>query len=426
LLFKRLPSFFCFSKEQVSWAFYDWGNSAFSTTVMAGFFPVFFKKYYAADYSSIESTAFLAYSNAIALFLVLISAPVLGQYTDRSSNKKKALISLTFLGAVSCLALALLSQGSAFAAALFFIVANFAFATACAPYDSLLVNVSSEKESDRVSSLGYSLGYLGGGILFALNLLMYQKPELFGLADGPAAIKASFASVGVWWLLFSLPLMLVVKEKDKKLLDNKQESFFFNNIKNVFRHSVPVKTFLIAFFLYSDGVGTVIRMAVDYGSSIGIETGELMVALLAVQIIAFPATLALAKVVEHLSPKKTIFILLMNYVVVVSWGALLRSKWEFFAIIVLIAISQGGVQALSRSLFMRLIPVSRSGEFFGVYNLLGKFAGIIGSTLMGSIAWLSGSHRLGLLSVAILFIAGAWFLKKVNLKGDTANVVSLA
>lgn len=426
MLSKKLPSFFRFTKEQISWAFYDWGNSAFSTTVMAGFFPVFFKKYYASQYTSTESTAFLAYANAIALFLVLISAPVLGQYTDRGANKKKTLISLTFLGAISCFALSLLSQGAAFLAVLFFVISNFAFATACAPYDSLIVDISSEKEADRVSSLGYSLGYLGGGILFALNLLMYKIPELFGLADGSAAIKASFAGVGLWWLVFSVPLIFVVKEKEKKLLKKKQESFFFNNIKNVLRYSVPVKTFLIAFFLYSDGVGTVIRMAVDYGSSIGIDTGELMVALLAVQIIAFPATLALAKIVELLSPKKTIFVLLVNYILVVSWGALLRSKWEFFAIIVLIAISQGGVQALSRSLFMRLIPASRSGEFFGVYNLLGKFAGIVGSTLMGSIAWLSGSHRLGLLSVAVLFIVGAWFLKKVNLKGDTANVVSLA
>lgn len=393
---------------------------------MAGFFPIFFKKFYASDYSSSESTAFLAYSNALALLLVLITAPVLGQYTDRSHNKKRALFSLTLLGALSCVALSLLAQGEVLLSALFFILSNFAFSTACAPYDSLLVSVSSPKDSDRISSLGYSMGYLGGGILFALNLVMYQKPELFGLADGAMAIRAAFALVGVWWLLFTLPLLFYVKEKAFDSKPTEQNSFFLKNIKRVFTHSPQLKIFLIAFFLYSDGVGTVIRMAVDYGVSIGLESGDLMLALLAVQIIAFPATLLLAKIVERIAPRTVVLWLLFNYVVIVGWGALLRSKWEFFAIILILSFSQGGVQALSRSIFMRLIPPAKAGEFFGVYNLLGKFAGIIGSTLMGSVAWLSGSHRLGLASVAVLFIAGAWFLKKVDLKGKTSNGVSLA
>ncbi|MEZ4815362.1 MAG: MFS transporter [Bdellovibrionota bacterium] len=426
MLSKYFPSFFKFKKDQWAWSMYDWANSAFATTVMAGFFPVFFKKFYAANYSSSESTAFLAYANAVALLLVLVTAPVLGQYTDRSHNKKKALLSLTVLGALSCIALAFLSQGAVLYSVLLFITGNFAFSTACAPYDSLLVSVSTDKEADRVSSLGYSMGYLGGGILFAINLLMYQKPELFGLADGAAAIKASFASVGVWWLIFTLPLMLSVHEKDFDTNNEEQEGLFLKNIKRVFTHSPQLKIFLIAFFLYSDGVGTVIRMAVDYGVSIGLEAGELMLALLMVQIVAFPATLLLAKLVEKVSPRKAILGLLMNYVLIVLWGSVLHSKWEFFVVILLLAFSQGGVQALSRSLFMRLIPASKAGEFFGVYNLLGKFAGIVGSTLMGTVAWLSGSHRLGLASVAVLFIAGAWFLKKVDLKGDRANGVSLA
>jgi len=419
LLSKSLPKFFKFTKEQWSWSFYDWGNSAFATVVMAGFFPVFFKKFYAVDYTSSESTAFLAYANALALLLVLITAPVLGQYTDRSKNKKKALFSLTLLGALSCISLSLLSEGAVALSALFFILGNFAFSTACAPYDSLMVSVSDSKESDRISALGYSMGYLGGGILFTLNLVMYQKPELFGLADGATAIRTSFALVGIWWLVFTLPLLFFVKEKSFESKSNEQNSFFLENIKTVFTYSPQLKIFLIAFFLYSDGVGTVIRMAVDYGSSIGLESADLMLALLGVQVIAFPATLLLAKVVERIAPKKVVLWLLFNYVVIVVWGSLIRSKWEFFSIILILAFSQGGVQALSRSIFMRLIPPAKAGEFFGVYNLLGKFAGIIGSTLMGSVAWLSGSHRLGLASVAVLFIAGAWFLKKVDLKGET-------
>lgn len=393
---------------------------------MAGFFPVFFKKFYASQYSSSESTAYLAYANAIALFLVLLTAPALGSYCDRSHHKKKALFMLTVLGAASCVGLFFLSQGQAWLAALFFVVANFAFSTACAPYDSLLVSVSSEKEADKVSSLGFGLGYLGGGILFAIHLMMYQFPAWFGLGDSVQAVKWAFASVGLWWIIFSFPLMMNVDERSFELSGTRvSSSFFLSNIKKVFLHSQQVKIFLIAFFLYSDGVGTVIRMAVDYGASIGLGTGDLMLALLMVQIIGFPATLLLAKCVERYAPKKVILLLLFNYVLIVSWGALLKNRWEFFAIITLLAISQGGVQALSRSLYLRLIPASKAGEFYGVYNLVGKFAGIIGSTLMGSVAWLSGSHRLGLLSISVLFLSGAWFLKKVNLKGDKANGLSV-
>jgi UMF1 family MFS transporter len=418
LSFKGLK-FFKFSREQWSWSLYDWGNSAFATTVMAGFFPLFFKKYYASSFSATESTAYLAYANALALLLVLITAPTLGKYTDRQDNKKKALFLLTLMGAASCIALAFLGQGAAVPAALCFMAASFAFSTACAPYDSLLVSVANENEADRVSSLGYALGYLGGGILFAVNLVMYQKPELFGLADGPSGIKAAFASVGVWWIVFTLPLMFSVKEKTFRSSSDAASTkplHFFKSIKEVFLYSPQLKTFLIAFFLYSDGVGTVIRMAVDYGVSIGIDSGELMIALLAVQIIGFPATLLLAKVVEKIPQKTAIMILIFNYLVIVIWSSLLHSKWEFFAVIGLLAFSQGGVQALSRSLFVRLIPNARAGEFFGVYNLLGKFAGIIGSTLMGSVAWLSGSHRLGLSSVALLFIGGAIALRKLKIK----------
>ncbi len=392
---------------------------------MAGFFPIFFKNFYAAGYSSTESTAFLAYANAASLLLVLMTAPSLGQYTDKANTKKKALAALVLLGALSCIALAFLGQGAVWGAVIFYGLASFAFATSCAPYDSLLVSVSTEKESDRVSSLGYALGYLGGGILFAINLWMYQSPQSFGISDGPSAIKAAFVSVGIWWALFTIPLLLWVKERLFDTQEKKAQAFFVQNIKNVLSFSPEVKMFLIAFFLYSDGVGTVIRMAVDYGVSIGLEPSELMVALLAIQIIGFPATLFMAKLVERVSPKKAVIFLVLNYLVVVIWGSLVREKWEFFVVIALLAISQGGVQALSRSLFLRLIPASRAGEFFGVYNLLGKFAGIIGSILMGSVAWLSGSHRLGLASVAILFIAGAWFLKKVNIKGEEANGVSL-
>jgi UMF1 family MFS transporter len=317
----------------------------------------------------------------------------------------------------------LIVQGAVFASLAAFIFANFAFSTACAPYDSLLVSVAKDEEADRVSSLGYGMGYLGGGLLFALNLWMYQSPSFFGLADGVSAIKASFITVGVWWLIFSAPILILVKEKDlgqkksqKLSEESPQESahVFIKSIFNVFKESKNLGFFLLAYLLYNDGVGAVIRMAVDYGVSIGIDSGELMGALLAVQLIGFPATILVGGLTKKFPPRKVIFAMIVNYLIIIAWSSVLRSKWEFFCVVCLLACSQGAIQALSRSFFMKLIPKEKAGEYFGVYNLFGKFSGIIGSMLMGSVTWLSGSHRLGLLSIASLFLAGAFLLSKVK------------
>ncbi|MEI7440873.1 MAG: MFS transporter [bacterium] len=408
-----------FSKEQWAWSFYDWANSAFATTILAGFFPIFFKQYYAAQLDSTQSTAYLGYANALSLLLVVFTAPTLGQLSDKSHNKKKILLFLTSLGAFASIAMGFIAQGAIWGSLASFIFANFAFSTACAPYDSLLVSVANDEEADRVSSLGYGMGYLGGGILFALNLWMYQNPTLFGLSDGVSAIKASFVTVGVWWLLFSSPILSFVKEKDLGIKSSKNSAqeaphVFIQSIFNVFKESKNLGFFLLAYLLYNDGVGSVIRMAVDYGVSIGIGSGELMIALLAVQLIGFPATILVGGLTKKFPPRRVIFAMIVNYLIVIAWSSVLHSKWEFFCVVFLLACSQGAIQALSRSLFMKLIPKEKAGEFFGVYNLFGKFSGIIGSMLMGSVTWLSGSHRLGLLSIASLFLAGAFLLNKVK------------
>ncbi len=408
-----------FSKEQWAWSFYDWANSAFATTVLAGFFPIFFKKYYASQLNFTQSTAYLGYANALSLFLVVLAAPTLGQLSDRSHAKKRILFLLTFLGAAASVSMGFIFEGVVFGSLAAFILANFAFSTACAPYDSLLVSVAKDEEADRVSSLGYGMGYLGGGLLFALNLWMYKNPSFFGLEDGASAIKASFVTVGLWWLIFSIPTLTVVQENNlanKKVDDHSKESVhvFLKSIFNVFRESKNLGFFLLAYLLYNDGVGSVIRMAVDYGVSIGIDSGELMVALLAVQLIGFPATILVGGLTKKISPRKVIFAMIVNYLMIICWSSFLHSKWEFFCVVCLLACSQGAIQALSRSFFMKLIPKEKAGEYFGVYNLFGKFSGMLGSILMGSVTWLSGSHRLGLLSIASLFLAGAFLLNKVK------------
>lgn len=414
-----------FSKEQWAWSFYDWANSAFATTVLAGFFPIFFKKYYASQVDPAQSTAYLGYANALSLFLVVLAAPTLGRLSDKSQAKKRILFFLTLLGSLTSISMGFIAQGAVFFSLGAFIFANFAFSTACAPYDSLLVSVAKDEEADRVSSLGYGMGYLGGGLLFALNLWMYQSPSFFGLTDGAVAIKASFVTVGLWWLVFSTPTLLFVAEKDLTKKNSRDQSheksqeslhIFVKSIFNVFKESKNLGFFLLAYLLYNDGVGSVIRMAVDYGVSIGIDSGELMLALLAVQLIGFPATILVGGLTKKFPPRKVIFGMIVNYLIVIAWSSVLHSKWEFFCVVCLLACSQGAIQALSRSFFMKLIPKEKAGEYFGVYNLFGKFSGMIGSMLMGSVTWLSGSHRLGLLSIASLFLAGAFLLNKVKSK----------
>jgi MFS transporter, UMF1 family len=403
---------------QWSWIFYDWANSAFSTTVMAGFFPIFFKLYYSAGVDVKTSTAFLGFSNTLASLLIGISVPILGAVADSGSYLKKFLAFLTVLGAMATAALALVGQGEWMLASLIFVVASFAFGAAISAYDAMLPLVSGKKNVDYISSLGYAFGYLGGGVLFAINVLMYQKPALFGLADGAQAIKVSFVSVSLWWILFSIPLFLNVKEPKVRPMGFKKHfkegilriSQTFGRLKEY----KMVGVFLLAFFLYNDSVGTTIKMAVDYGMSLGFKASDLIVALLIVQFIGFPCAYLFGVLAKRLHPKKGIYFSIVVYIGTVLWAMNMHEVWEFYVLAGLIGLVQGGIQALSRSYYSRLIPEGRSGEFYGFYNLLGKFTGLLGPALMGITALVSGSSRLALLPVLVIFVLGGLVLRFVQ------------
>ena len=403
-----------------SWAFYDWGNSAYSTTVMAGFFPLFFKEYWADPHNPNQSTFYLGMANSIASIVVASLAPLLGSIADQGSAKKKFLIFFAFLGVIMTGGLWMVSQGNWQMAVLFYVIATIGFASGNVFYDSLLPGLASEERVDIVSSLGFGLGYLGGGLLFLVNVFMYLKPEIFGISDGATAIKLSFLSVAVWWAVFTIPLILFVPEpKNYDAVDIKnaiqmgwiQLIQTFDEIRNM----KVVGTFLLAYFFYIDGVDTIIKMAVDYGMSLNFSGESLIIALLIVQFVAFPAALIYGQLASKVGIKTAIMIGIIAYSFITFLGYFITKAWHFYVLAILIGLFQGGIQALSRSLYTRIIPVEKSAEFFGFYNMLGKFAAIIGPALMGTISLVTGSARLGILSILLLFILGAFFLNKVDL-----------
>jgi len=406
-------------KSIFGWCMYDWANSAFATTVMAGFFPVFFKQFWSAGVDSTLSTARLAMANSISGVIVALSAPVLGAIADRGSTRKTFLLLFAALGAAMTASLYLVSEGLWSAAVLLYILAAIGFSGANIFYDALLTSVASEKKIDMVSALGFSLGYLGGGLLFALNVWMTLRPGTFGFADAGAALRFSFLCVAVWWAVFSVPLFLFVREpgKDRAVSGFAMVRAGFTQLKNTFREARHLRTvflFLAAYWLYMDGVDTIVRMALDYGMSIGFETNDLLLALLMTQFVGFPAAIAFGYLGKRIGARRGIFIAIALYFFISIWGAFIQHKTEFYILAVAIGLVQGGIQALSRSFYARIIPPDKSAEYFGFYNMLGKFAVVLGPVLMGGVGLLLKSmgfssdtaSRAGLSSIALFFLVG--------------------
>jgi len=414
-------------KAVVSWAMYDWANSAFATTVMAGFFPVFFKQYWSAGADSTVSTARLGLANSIAGITVALFAPVLGAIADRGSSKKKFLVFFAFMGIVMTTSLYMVSRGNWPMAIMLYIIATIGFSGSNIFYDSLITGVSSGEKMDFVSALGFSLGYLGGGLLFAINVWMTLSPGTFGFLDAAEAVQFSFLTVGIWWAVFSLPIILFVKEPENEKTGDglsviKAGLLQFRNTFREVRHLKTIFLFLAAYWLYIDGVDTIVRMAVDYGMSIGFQSNDLIVALLITQFVGFPSAIVFGYIGQRIGAKQAIFIAIGVYLFVSLWAAFMQDKVEFYILAVIIGLVQGGIQAMSRSFYGRIIPVEKSAEYFGFYNMLGKFAAVFGPILMGGTGLLvksmgysnSIASRAGIASISIFFIAGGLLLYFVD------------
>ena len=407
------------NKKVWAWTVYDWANSAFSTTVMAGFFPIFFEKYWSNPNDVIQSTYQLGWANSLASIVIAALAPFLGAIADRGSAKKKFLIFFCYMGMVMTGGLYMVGQGQWQMAVMVYIAASVGFMGANIFYDSLLPSVAPKEKMNYVSSLGFALGYIGGGLLFLINVLMYLHPQWFGVADAATAIKLSFLSVAVWWGVFTIPLLLFVPEP--QISDSlplvRAISAGYRQLRITFTQIRQLKIigmFLLAYWLYIDGVDTIIRMSVKMGSSLGFEAGDLITALLMVQFIAFPAALGYNWFASKIGTKKAVLIAIGGYSVVTLLAYFMTVKLHFYILAALIGLFQGGVQALSRSLFTRLVPRGKEAEFFGFYNMLGKFAAVIGPIMMGWVTLATGNVRLGILSILILFISGALLLQKVD------------
>lgn len=377
-----------FSRPVYGWAIYDWANSAFATTVMAGFFPIFFKGYWSAGTDVNVSSAQLAFGNSIASGLVFLLAPFLGAIADRGSAKKRFLITFAYLGAAMTAGLFWVEKGDWQMAIWVYVLGVVGFSGANIFYDSMITDIAAEDDVDVVSGFGYSLGYLGGGLLFLINVLMTQMPEAFGIPDAATAVRLSFLSVALWWGGFTIFTIFWVPEKRsarpkgawQAVVDGLRQ---LNETRLKIKRLRVIGIFLLAYWLYIDGVHTIIRMAVDYGKSLGFEDGNLIVALLVVQFVGFPAAIIYSRFGQKWDVRKAIFLAIGAYVIITLWGVFMTNIVEFYAIAVMVGLFQGGIQALSRSYFSRLIPKGQAGEFFGFYNMVGKFGAIFGPFLMG-------------------------------------------
>ncbi len=410
-------------KSVWSWALYDWANSAYVTVVMAGFFPVFFKQYWSAGAEVTVSTAQLGLANSLSGLVMGVLAPILGAIADRGQAKKKFLIFFTYSGALMTLGLVWVRQGNWQMAAALYVLSVIGFSGANIFYDALLPGVASKKKMDSVSARGYALGYLGGGLLFAVAIWMTARPEAFGIASKETAIKISFILVGLWWALFTIPLILFVPET-AGAWEIKSPTPIRDGLRQIQATFCEIRTmkniflFLLAYWFYMDGIDTIIRMAVDYGLSLGFVFTDVLLALLITQFVGFPSALVYGKLGERIGARNAIYSGLGVYLVVVIWAIVMKDKAEFYALAVLIGLVQGGVQALSRSFYARLIPQEKAGEFFGFYNMLGKFAVIIGPALLGAVGNLTSNPRLGIAAIAVLFIAGGSLLYFVEEKQE--------
>ena len=409
------------NKSVYSWAFYDWANSAFATTVLAGFFPIFFKEFWSIGTDATVSTFRLGAANSAASLIIVVLAPILGAIADAGGSRKRWLMVFALMGIVMTGALYFIEQGSWGAAIGIYAIAALGFSGANIFYDSLLVSVAPEDKLHFVSGLGFAMGYLGGGILFSFNVWLTLWPEFFGLDDATTAVRLSFICVAVWWAIFSVPLLLFVKEPDRTSNQGDESTVkrAFKQLKLTFskiRQLRMVFLFLLGYWFYIDGVDTVIRMAVDYGLSLGFDSNVLIVALLVTQFVGFPSAIVFGKLGENIGAKPGIVICIGVYLAITVWAVFIDEVYEFYVMAIAVGLVQGGVQALSRSLYAQIIPQRMAGEFFGFYNMLGKFAAVIGPVLMGWTGLIFGNPRVSILSLAILFIIGAFLLSRVNVE----------
>lgn len=406
-------------KGILSWCLYDWANSAFATTILAAVFPIFYSEIAANGLPKATATSYWGYTNTIAMMIIALSSPLLGSIGDYTSKRKRFLFIFAAMGIIATGFLFFIQRGQWFIASVLFIFGRMGFGGGNIFYDSLLPYVAHENIIDQISSLAYALGYLGGGLLLAINLLMILKPKLFMIPDPALATRFSFLSVALWWALFSLPIFVNVSEPGNPLSEN-PSTILKNSLKeliNTFHRITDFKEpckFLLAFWLYNDGIGTIIIMAAIFGSEIGISRNHLIGSILLVQFVGIPFTILFGKLANFIKTRTCILIGLIVYTIVIIFGYFINSPLDFLILAIMVGLVQGGTQALSRSFFARMIPKTDTAKFFSFYDVTAKFSGIVGPSLFGLMGQLTGSSRYGIIALIIFFLGGGTILLSVN------------
>ena len=416
--------------ELRAWALYDWGISGMQTIIMTAVFPIFFVKVAASGMSGDRASAWWGYVNTIGAVLIAVLAPILGALADFKAAKKKFLLAFMLLGAGATAAMFFIQRGDMAYASLVFILSLAGATGSMTFYEALLPHIADEHEIDRVSTAGYALGYVGGGLLLALALLIIQKPELLGLPHGEGLtpsqatlpVRLSFIAVAAWWIAFAIPVLRTVAEPPRALEPDEAARTApirasIHRLGTTLRELRSYKQafiMMLAFTIYNDGIQTIIKMASVYGTELKIDQGQLIAAILLVQFIGIPAAFAFGSLAGRLGAKRSIFIGLIVYAIICVFGYFLKTARDFWILAVAVGLVQGGTQALSRSLFATLVPKHKSGEFFGFFSVFEKFGGILGPLLFAVASQLSGSSRVAILSVLIFFVLGAWLLTMVD------------
>lgn len=418
--------------ELRAWAMYDWAISSMQTVITTAVFPIFFVRVAGAHLTDNEGAAWWSLANTIGAVLIAVMAPVLGALADYKAAKKRFLVGFMLLGVASTAAMFFISQGQILFASIVFVLSLAGATGSMTFYESLLPHIASSEEMDRVSTAGYALGYIGGGLLLALNLAWIANPGMFGLPSGDGLTpseatlpaRLAFLSVAVWWLVFSIPVLRRVPEP-KRLLEADESAtesairVAFTRLGETIRELRGYKqAFLamLAFTIYNDGIQTIIKMASVYGTEIGIGQSDLITAILLVQFIGIPCAFAFGSLAGVLGAKRSIFVGLAVYTAICVYAYNMNSAREFYILAILVGLVQGGTQALSRSLFANMIPKHKSSEFFGFYSVFEKFGGILGPLLFYLVINQYESSRLAILAVIAFFVVGGLLLTQVNVE----------
>ena len=409
------------NKSVYSWTLYDWANSAFATTVIAAVLPAYYSKVAAASLPPNIASSYWAYATTSAMLLLAFLSPVLGAIADYRRSKLKFLAGFAMLGIAVTAMMYFIKEGDWLLALLFYILSRIGWSGANVFYDSLLPHIARENEIDQVSTLGYAAGYLGGGLLLALNLGMILSPQFFGIPDAAMGTRLSLLSVACWWALFSIPLFRNVQEPmtaPKSAREVNTISAAFKRLSHTFKEIKRFKQaflFLIAFWFYNDGIGTIITMAVIFGTEIGIGQSHLIGAILAVQLVGIPFTILFGKLALKITVKRAIYLGLIVYTLISIGGYFMQTARHFWLLAIAVGMVQGGTQALSRSMFGIMTPKKKSAEFFGLFDVSQKFSGVLGPALFGVIAQFTGSSRLSIVSLIVFFVGGMFILEKVRM-----------